>query len=186
MRSAPYERCLQETKVGVALGCFDSLNDAKLAHDFLFHRVALFKADIGIYTLRSSPVRDIGVSTLRGHRVGITHGYTYGSEFETTPAIQRETAPTDLSNLRKLLRGRSEYSLVYTRIVDYLGHAYPDELKDRVRQVGVATSGALFVSFSRKRPEAQHYADLLDQGLLAIQANGVYKQIEDKWKTPPP
>ncbi|WP_394779856.1 substrate-binding periplasmic protein [Undibacterium sp.] len=182
--SAPYARCLMLVRTGQATGCFDSLNDARQGAEFLFHKEPIFRAAIGIYAHNDAALQKVAVVGLKGHRVGFTHGYTYGDEVETDTQILREPAPTDISNLRKLVLGRSEYSLVYTRVVDYLSAAYPGELKDKLRQVGTVSEDRLFVSFSRSRPEAGRFADLLDKGLLAIRANGVYAGIEKKWKSP--
>jgi polar amino acid transport system substrate-binding protein len=184
--SAPYSRCLMMTKTGNALGCFDSLNDASLASDFLFHREPLFKAAIGIYAKEKKQTKQLKDIDLRGYRVGVTHEYTYGDKIENDKAIIREVAPSDLSNLRKLTVGRSDYSLVYTRVADYLQNAYPTELKGKFCQVGVALEDKLFVSFSKVWPDAARYASLLDQGLLAIRADGTYRKLEKKWETPSP
>lgn len=182
--SAPYARCLMLTKSGRALGCFDSLNDVTLAPDFLFHREPLFKGTIGIYAISENQSKSVSVVDLHGHTVGVTHEYTYGDAIESDKKIIREVAPSDLSNLRKLLIHHSDFSLVYTRIVDYLQVAYPDEFKGKIRQVGVAFEDNLFVSFSKTWPDAKRYANLLDQGLIAIRADGTYKKLEKKWATP--
>jgi polar amino acid transport system substrate-binding protein len=182
--SAPYARCIMLVKAGRALGCFDSLNDVTLAPDFLFHHEPLFKAAIGIYGTNQNQSKAISVVDLRGHTVGVTHEYTYGDEIESDKKIIREVAPTDLSSLRKLLLRRSEYSLVFTRIFDYLQVAYPDEFKGKIHQVGVAFEVNLYVSFSKLWPNSKRYANLLDQGLIAIRADGTYKKLEQKWATP--
>lgn len=182
--AAPYSRCLMLTKTGRALGCFDSLNDLTLAPDFLFHHEPLFKATLAIYATGKNQPAAVSVLDLRGRTVGVTHEYTYGDAIESDKKIVREVAPSDLSNLRKLLKGRSEYSLVYTRIVDYLQVAYPEEFKGKIRQVGVALEVNLYISFSKIWPDSKRYADLLDQGLIAIRADGTYKKLEQKWATP--
>lgn len=182
--AAPYARCLMLVQTGQALGCFDSLNDAKLSREFLFHKEPVFKAAIGIYARVDASAQKLAVADLKGRRVGVTHGYTYSDQVETDRQILRETAPTDISNLRKLLLGRSEYSLMYTRVADYLMAAHAGELKGKVRQVGLISEDSLFISFSKHRPEASRYADLLDRGLLIIRANGTYASIEKKWRTP--
>jgi polar amino acid transport system substrate-binding protein len=182
--SAPYSRCLMLTKTGRALGCFDSLNDVTLAPDFLFHHEPLFKATIGIYASSKNQLTSVNVPDLDGRIVGVTHEYTYGDAIENDKKIVREVAPSDLSNLRKLLKARSEFSLVYTRIVDYLQVAYPDEFKGKIRQVGVAFEDNLYVSFSKIWPDSKRYANLLDQGLVSIRADGTYKKLEQKWATP--
>lgn len=182
--SAPYSRCLMLVKTGRALGCFDSLNDVTLAPDFLFHHEPLFKAVIGIYATNPAQAKPVYPVNLRGRRVGFTHEYTYGDEIEKDKKILREVAPSDLSNLRKLLLGRSDFSLVYTRIVDYLEGAYPAEFKGKIHQVGIAVEDKLYVSFSKSWPDAKRYAKLLDQGLIAIREDGTYQQLEKKWATP--
>ncbi|MFZ6676193.1 substrate-binding periplasmic protein [Undibacterium sp. Xuan67W] len=184
--AAPYARCLMLVKSGQQLGCFDSLKDVKLTQDFLFHKEPIFKAMIGIYAKSDQPESRLNAASLSGHKVGLTHGYTYGDEVEKNPQIVREIAPSDLSNFRKLLRGRSDYSLVYTRIADYLIATYPTEFKDKFKLLGIAVEDKLYVSFSKKQPDAERYANLLDKGLSIIRSNGTYQKIEQKWRTPAP
>lgn len=185
-KSAPYVRCLMLVETAQELGCFDSLKDSKLSADFLFHQEPIFKAEIGIYALNGSEDSGLRASDMRGRRVGLTHGYTYTDVIDKDDSIIREEAPTDLSNLRKLLLKRSEYSLVYTRVVDYLQSRYPKELKGKIKQVGSITVDKLYVSFSKKRPESAKYAALLDQGLRKIRSNGQYAKIEQRWQNPAP
>lgn len=185
-KSAPYARCLMLVETGQELGCFDSLKDSKLNAEFLFHQEPIFKAEIGIYALSDSGESGLRASDMRGRKVGLTHGYTYTDQIENDASIIREAAPTDVSNLRKLLLKRSEYSLVYTRIVDYLVHRFPQEFKDKIKQVGTINVDRLYVSFSKKRADSAKYAALLDQGLRKIKSNGQYAKIEQRWQVPAP
>lgn len=185
-KSAPYARCLMLAETGQELACFDSLKDSKLSKLLLFHDEPIFKAEIGIYALQNSANSNLQVSDLRGKQVGVTHGYTYTDEVDTNQSINREVAPTDLSNLRKLLRQRSEYSLIYTRVVDYLMNRYPEEFSGKIKQVGSIGQNSLYVSFSRQRAESAKYAELLDRGLRKIKKNGTYSKLEQKWSKPEP
>lgn len=185
-KSAPYARCLMLAESGQELACFDSLKDSKLSKKFLFHEEPIFKAEIGIYALESSQEKNLQPSALRGKQVGVTNGYTYTDEIDNDASINREVAPTDLSNLRKLLRQRSDYSLVYTRVFDYLMSRYPDELKGKIKQVGTIGQNALYVSFSIRHPDSIKYAELLDRGLRKIRKDGTYLKLEQKWKRPAP
>lgn len=183
-KSAPYARCLMLAETGQELGCFDSLKDSKLSKILLFHEEPIFKAEIGIFALDSSTESQLQFSSLRGKRIGVTHGYTYTDEVDNDAGVTREVAPTDLSNLRKLLLQRSDYSLIYTRVVDYLIGQYPAEFKGKIRQVGSISLESLYVSFSKRRTDSPKYASLLDQGLRKIKKNGVYQKIEQKWRNP--
>jgi polar amino acid transport system substrate-binding protein len=185
-RTASYSRCMMLAESGQELGCFDSLKDSKLIKTHLFHQEPLFTAEIGIYARASSTENNIKPRDLREKHVGVTHGYTYSDEIDGSQFIQREVAPTDISNLRKLILNRSEYSLVYTRVVDYLTSKYPAEFKDKIRQVGIVNQSELYLSFSKHRPEAKKFANLLDLGLRKIKKNGMYAQIEQKWRPPAP
>lgn len=181
-KSAPYARCLMLVESGQELACFDSVKDSKLRKKFLFHEVPIFRAEIGIYALESSPEKNVQIDALHGKQVGVTHGYTYTDEVDIDHWIVREVAPTDLSNLRKLIRQRSAYSLIYTRVVDYLMSRYPDEFLGKIKQVGSLSQNSLFVSFSRQRAESTKFAELLDQGLRKIKRSGEYSKIEQKWQ----
>lgn len=185
-KAAPYARCMMLAESGQELGCFDSVKDSKLVKTHLFHQEPIFKAEIGIYALADAKEPSIKVQDLNGKRVGVTRGYTYSDEIESNQSIWREVAPTDVSNLRKLLLNRSDYSLVYTRVVDYLVTKYPSEFKDKIRQVGSLNQIDLYISFSKLHPEAKRFTNLLDAGLYKIKKNGVYAQIEQKWRTPAP
>lgn len=185
-KTAPYVRCMMLAESGQELGCFDSLKDSKLIKIHLFHQEPIFKAEIGIYARADSTESKLGPRALKNRHVGVTHGYTYSDEVDGDQLILREVAPTDVSNLRKLLLHRSEYSLVYTRVVDYLVSKHPAEFKNKIRQVGSLSQLDLFVSFSKRRPESMKFANLLDAGLRKIKKNGVYAEIEQKWRTPAP
>lgn len=185
-KTAPYARCMMLAESGQELGCFDSLKDSKLLKSHLFHQEPIFKAEIGIYALADAKEHSLKVRDLKGKHVGVTHGYTYSDEIDGDQLILREVAPTDLSNLRKLVLKRSDYSLVYTRVVDYLVSKYPGEFKDKIRQVGSLNQSDLYLSFSKYRPESTKFANLLDAGLRKIRKNGVYAEIEQKWRTPAP
>jgi ABC-type amino acid transport substrate-binding protein len=63
---------------------------------------------------------------------------------------------------------------------------HPAEFKNKIRQVGSLSQLDLFVSFSKRRPESMKFANLLDAGLRKIKKNGVYAEIEQKWRTPAP
>lgn len=185
-KTAPYVRCMMLAESGQELGCFDSLKDSKLVKTHLFHNNPIFKAEIGIYAKSDSKENNLKPADLKGKHVGVTHGYTYSDAVDGDQLILREVAPTDLSNLRKLLLNRSEYSLVYTRVVDYLMSKYPAEFKDKIRRVGSLNQSDLYLSFSKHRPESKKFANLLDTGLRKIRKNGVYAQIEQKWRIPAP
>lgn len=183
-KSVPYARCLMLVETGQELGCFNSMKNDKLSKTLLFHQESIFKVTVGIYARLDSSKQQITPDMIKDKLIGVTHGYTYTDAIDGNKTIRRERAPTDLSNLRKLLLKRSDYSLVSTRIFDYLVMKYPNEFKDKIHQIGVVGEINQYVSFSKKRPEATNFASLLDEGLRIIRSNGEYAKIEHRWRKP--
>ncbi|MBR7801261.1 substrate-binding periplasmic protein [Undibacterium fentianense] len=183
-KSAPYARCLMLAESGQEVGCFDSLKDSKLMKTLRFHQEPIFRAEIGIYARADSIELNLKPAALKGKIVGVTHGYTYTDEVDNDISITREVAPTDLSNLRKLVLKRSDYALIYTRVMDYLMSKHAGDLAGKLRQVGSIGQNDLYVSFSKKHPDALKFSILLDQGLRKIKANGLYHKLEQKWRIP--
>ena len=179
-RTMPYARCMQAVKQGVEIGCFDTLKDASTRDTYLFHEQPLFKATIGIY----APAAFSGRMTpkqLVGHSVGLTNGYTYGDAVEKNDAIRKDMASNDLLTLRKLIAGRVEFALVYTRVADWLQQQSP-ELRGGFRQAGVLLEDGLYLSFSKSRRESAEAIRQLNRGLAQIRANGTYARIEGDWQ----
>ena len=179
-KTMPYARCMQAVRQGVELGCFDTLKDASTRDDYLFHEQPLFKATIAIYA-PAAFAGSVNAQQLAGHSVGLTNGYTYGDTIEKNPAIRKDMAPNDFLTLRKLVAGRTEFALVYTRVADWLLLQYP-ELRGGFRQAGVLLEDGLYLSFSRTRSDAPEAVRQLNRGLAQIRANGTYARIEADWQ----
>jgi len=96
-------------------------------------------------------------------------------------------ALNELAALRMLARGRVELTAGDPRSMSYLVSVYPEELGGRVKIVsrseGISTI-LVHMAFTKKRPEAQRYADLLDEGLAIIKASGEYERIDARWSFP--
>jgi len=179
---ASFKSCLKQVEEGVELGCFDVTLDEDTKTRFIFPNEFLFIDTGGIYDMENSGLpAKVTQLNLLGHRVGYTNGSIYGEFLDTAKGIERELAMSDLSNLRKLVARRQDYSLVSTTIANYIFKTHPDDFSLRPRLVGTVSNQKMYVGFSRKRPEAKEAAALLDQGLIKIRANGSYRKIELNW-----
>ncbi|MFC3625053.1 substrate-binding periplasmic protein [Vogesella amnigena] len=183
-RSMPYARCMRQTELGREVGCFNSLQDSSTRDRFLFGQQPLFHGAITIYA-QSGKSQPVTLADLAGKRVGLTNGYTYGTEVETDRRMIKEYARNDLASLRKLALGRLDYALVYTRVADYLQGAYSYELYGKLQVVGKVIENPLYLSFSRTNLRAESALRQLDQGLSMIRSNGRYAAITTRWSRPP-
>jgi polar amino acid transport system substrate-binding protein len=179
--SLPYARCVRQVETGQIAGCFNTLRDAATETKFLWHQQALFKGKIGIYSRADAGSAPVALAELRGKRIGVTNGYDYGAAFDKDPAMVRDSAASDLISLRKLAAGRVDYALVYDRVANDL-MAKNAGLASQVRARGILTETDLYISFSKRYPDAQALVDKFDIGLDKIRKNGEYARIEARWK----
>ena len=173
-------RCMHSVEQGEALGCFNSAKDPASQARYLYHKRPLYEVTVGLFSMKATG-RPLKQEDLIGRTVGITNGYDYGPLVESDPRIHRQKTPSDLGNLRMLVAGRVEFSPITTRVAGYLFKTHPELFRQRPVLVGDIGQFPEFVAFSRKHPEAQEAADLLDKGLDLIHKNGTLKKIESEW-----
>lgn len=177
----PYARCLEEVRAGRELGCFDTTHEPENESRFLFHQVPLFSATIVIVGPADSPAQELTPADLRGQKVAITNGYTYGEPFQSDATINKDVVVSDLSVLRVVALKRATYGLVYDRVMASIISEHAAELAGKVKIVGMLSQQDLFISFSKARPEASEAMAALDRGLNLIKADGTYQAIEQRW-----
>lgn len=179
----PYARCMKEVDRGDLAGCFNTLRDPVQEPKYRWHQQPLFRARIGIYGRAMTGVTAPAVTldTLRGKRIGTTHGYDYGAAFDGDPRMLRDEAPSDLSSLRKLAAGRVDYALVFDRVANAIAKANPDLGKAYALQ-GVLVEPSLYISFSPQYPNIDRIVQQFDQGLAKVRKSGEYARIEARWR----
>lgn len=179
----PYARCMKDVDRGLLAGCFDTLRDPMLEARYLWHAQPLFRARIGIYgrAENGSERTDLSLASLRGKRVGVTHGYDYGEAFDSDSTMLRDVAPSDVSSFRKLLAARVDYVLVFDRVANAIAKAHP-ELGKGFSLQGVLVEPNLYISFSRTYPGIERIVMQFDQGLAKVRSSGEYARIDARWR----
>jgi polar amino acid transport system substrate-binding protein len=179
--SQPYARCLNEVELGLQLGCFNTIREPANEARFLFHAKPLFSAAIVIIAPADSTASDLGPADLKGQRVAVTNGYTYGEPFQSDAGIDKDVAASDLGVLRLVALKRASYGVIYDKVMAHLLAEHGGELAGKVKVVGLLTEPDLYVSFSRRHASAPAAIAALDKGLEIIRANGTYAEIEQEW-----
>lgn len=179
--SRPYARCLEEVEAGWQLGCFDTTREPANEARFRFHQRPLFSANIVIIAPVESTAQNLGPLDLRSQRVAVTNGYTYGEPFQSDPAVNKDVVKNDLAILRVVALKRASYGVIYDKVMAHLLAEHSAELAGKVKVVGLLFQPDLYVSFSKKRPEATAAMTALDLGLDIIRKNGTYREIEQHW-----
>ena len=177
----PYARCMEDAKRGRLAGCFDTLPDADLRKDYLFHDQPLFVDELWILGRSDSVSANLKTADLSGKRVIVTHGYTYGDAFESNALVRRITAPHDINALRMLVADRGEFAVVYRRVAHYLERGAAKDVQGKFKPVGKLEDAALYLSFSRQYPQVQTLVRRFNEAHLRLRKTTALQKIEKRW-----
>jgi polar amino acid transport system substrate-binding protein len=179
----PLARCFAEVKAGKLVGCLESIRDASVENDYVWHQVPLYESTLKIYARKNNPLTSVTIPDLERAVLGVTVGYEYGPDIDQNNKIKKESARTDIQNLEKLAAGRIEFFPIYDRVYDYLIAVNP-HLNGKLKPVATLFTTKLFVPFSKNSADSQKLTQLLDAGLQKIRKSGQYKAIMAKWQDP--
>lgn len=119
---------------------------------------------------------------LKGKKVGIVKEYGYGAEFLSNPDFSREETTGIGFNLKKIALGRIDLTLDDAYTLQSIINTQTPELRSELALTqGALSENPLYMTFSRKRPDAQKLADAFNGELARMRADGSYDRILDKY-----
>lgn len=178
----PYKRVLMQVERGQLVGGFTGAIDASNEAQFHWHETPLATVNPAIWARLGAVVGEVTAKNLEGKTVSVTRGFFYPDAIQQNETIAKSVAPSDESSLKMLALGRSDYALVTEAIGRRIVQSGSDPfLKNSVEVVGSLGEIPLHAFFSRSHPEGKGAADLLQQGLEAIIAEGIYDRLIKRW-----
>lgn len=176
----PYSRCMELTRSGSLPACFNTTPDSRIRAQFLLPQEMLFSDDIMLWGRAGGrAVNDL--EDLVGKRVAVTIGYTYGERFDNYPNIQRIPVRRDLNGFLMLQRGRVDYVVAFRGTTQALLADNP-ELLGQFEPLATVHRPQLYLTFSRRHPQARKLLQRFDAGMRQIRQDGTYQQILTHWR----
>jgi polar amino acid transport system substrate-binding protein len=122
---------------------------------------------------------DVSATTLgalKGKRVAIVEGYSYGDIGSTGPAFVR--TPSDEDGLGRVLKGDVDYVLMDELVVSYLINNYPQESRTRI-DIGTTPliSRPLHLAIRRSRPDAESIIKRFNAQLKTMVMDRTYHKL---------
>ena len=171
-----YARGVVMTKQGIVDGVFNLHKERKTQEEFVFGQTPLFTTSASFYQNNAHPLLAEDKWHLpQGLLVGIIKGYEYGDELSQLKQLKFVEVGNHNQLINLLLLNRIDAAIMYDEVA-----------KQYLTQMGVNKvinrsvhnhTGDLYVAFSKLRPNAQLFADKLDQGLNALKQDGSYQAI---------
>ena len=126
---------------------------------------------------RGDDVSAKALTDLKGKRLAIVEGYSYGDSVETAgPVFVHSTSEED--SLAKLLKGGVDYALMDELVAQYILNNYPKEAGARL-QIGSTplVTRELFLALRRTRPDAASIITRFNEQLRGMIADGTYHRL---------
>ena len=117
------------------------------------------------------------LSDLKGKRVAIVEGYSYGDAIDTAgPVFVRSHSEED--SLAQLLKGSVDYTLMDELVVHYIVNNYPQESAARL-QIGSIplVTRELYFAVARTFPRAQSIIDRFNAQLRGMMTDRTYHRL---------
>ena len=126
---------------------------------------------------RGSDVSAASLGALKGKRIAVVEGYSYGDAIENAgPAFVRSRSEED--SLKLLLASGVDYVLMDELVVQYIVYNYADEARTRL-QIGATPliSRPLYFSVRRALPNAQSIVDRFNAQLREMITDRTYHRL---------
>ncbi len=126
---------------------------------------------------RGADVSAKALADLKGKRVAIVEGYSYGDEIDRGgPVFVRSHSEED--SLAQLLKGAVDYTLIDELVVHYIVNNYPKESGTRL-QIGSTplVTRELYLAVTRARADAQSIIDGFNAQLRGMISDRTYHRL---------
>jgi len=125
------------------------------------------------------------MADLKKYTIGITHGYTYGDEFNKAAkeyGYKLDKSPTDISGFKKLIKERIDVFLCDFGVGYWMLHNdFPSAVKSLVtNSPNVLMKNTVHVLATKKKPESLEILKKLNKGLGELKQKGMMEQFKDK------
>jgi polar amino acid transport system substrate-binding protein len=117
------------------------------------------------------------LTALRGKRIAIVEGFSYGEMIEASGPVWVRTASEE-DSLAQLLKGEADYTLMDELVVSYIVSNYPKEAESRL-QIGTTAllTRPLYLAISRARPDADGIVSGFNQQIRSMIKDRTYHRL---------
>lgn len=175
----PWARALEMVKSGTADGIFSLMKNEERSHFLLYPETYLYIASSSLFVRKNFSQKIEKIKDLKGKRVGVVYGNSYGEEFDKASYIVKESV-VDHETLIKKLIGKREDMIITTKEVGYyLARKYG---ANDIRHLPLIVSRDLFyIGISKKSLKGRHLYKKISEGLKQIQESGEADKIRQKY-----
>jgi len=177
LKFLPFKRALKETKEGKNDGLF-ILYKTPERMEYFDYTEPVIHSPLVFFVRKDSNIKFQKLSDLKGLKIGIFRGYTYGAEFDNYPDYTLHPANSHESNMKKLILGRNDAYICdkTVGIISALKAEAMQELKILPNPYKVMT---LYMVFTKGKH--QNVIDKINPIIKSMNASGEIDKLIDKF-----
>jgi polar amino acid transport system substrate-binding protein len=168
----PWRRTLSELDAGIAgVGGIYKNSERLKRYDY---SEPMFVERVSVYSLRADTARYAGVSTLKGKRVGVIRGWSYGDDFDEARragTMVVEEVNSDAQNFAKLAAGRLDVVLAIVEAAEPHLRTYR-----AVQLAGSLAENPTYLAFN-KSAGRQAFIEQFNAALSRMKKSGAVARI---------
>ena len=185
-RFYPWKRAVLLARHGKLDGSIAIVRTPERERVFWYSDAPVLVGDRVFFHLKSFRFDWKAVPDLAGMRIGATLEYFYGEPFESAEAAGRirvDRVPTDLHNLRKILRGRVDIFPLTREVGIYLLNTEfpPGDAAMVTHHPKPLSSIPFHIVLARNIEENERRVKAFDRGFRRLRESGRYERILEKW-----
>lgn len=173
----PWKRALKHAETGESDGVLSALFTEERAQYLYYPSEPLFEVRTMFFALKDRPrIQVKGLADLKGLRIGVVSGYSYGAEFDNFPDLQKYACKDDAVLVQNLDKGRLDVAVSHELAFQAASRALG--LQDRFTEVYILSQHPMYAAFSKTLGEkGQRLAAQFDRVLREMKANGQIQAI---------
>ena len=177
----PWARTVKLAKLGKVDGYFPEYYSPEKETHFSFSD-KFPGGPLGFFKKTGRDISYNKLKDLKSYNIGVVRGYVNTEEFDNANYLQKESARSDLINIRKLLSGRIDLMVADKFVGKYvLKEKLPNKVGDIEFVEPPLEYKPLYVAFVKSNNNHKKYVTAFNKGLQKIKEDGTLDKILSKY-----
>ncbi len=175
----PWARALNMVKEGKADAIISLLKTEDRLNFLHYPETPVYEDKILFFANKNFSQKPRSLTDLKGVRVGVVAGNSYGKEFDENTEMIKEVVSTQEMGMKKLAANRTPL-FVINEIVGF--HLIKELKAEGIYTLPIILSqDKYYLAISKKSPRSNTFLKIMDQGLKEAQKSGVLSEIKKKY-----
>jgi polar amino acid transport system substrate-binding protein len=182
-RKLPWRRLLRGAEVGDLDAIMPLFKTEEREKFLLYPPNGIAVGESYFFALNNSNIRyNDELENLKGLRIGVVNGYSYGEDFDNAGFLTKDVTPSDEQLVEKLLSGRCDVAAGPMEVVRYYAEKIQPGASKRIKIIAPPFAGKIiYVAFSKAKNDRE-LVTAFSNAVQKVRKEGTHQKILEKYK----